>query len=156
MPTMEFTMSMQGLNSAGQLGDGTTTSRLLPVQVGGNSTWSAVAVGQNHTCALRSDSRLFCWVRMKKCGVRVLPLCWIDEHLTYQGHSASQGYNAYGQVGDGTTTDRLAPTLLHFDGWWSAASTGDHHSCGIRSDGSLWCWVSAWQWRWWWTCGLQP
>jgi len=59
-------MLMQGLNSAGQLGDGTTTLRLLPTQVAGTSTWLAVAVGQNHTCALRTDSRLLCWVRMEK------------------------------------------------------------------------------------------
>ena len=70
--------------------------------------------------------------------------------------AAAQGFNAFGQVGDGTRTDRLTPTLLYFDGWWRAVATGDHHSCGVRSDGSLWCWVSAWKWRWWWTCGLQP
>ena len=62
-------------------------------------------------------------------------------------HSAVQGFNAFGQVGDGTTTDRLTPALPHFDGWWRAAATGDHHSCGIRGDGSLWCWVSAWHWK---------
>ena len=55
--------------------------------------------------------------------------------------SCGQGLNADGQLGDGTTTKRLTPTLVHFDGWWKAAAAGDYHSCGIRTDGSLWCWV---------------
>ena len=52
-----------------------------------------------------------------------------------------QGLNAVGQLGDGSTSNRLLPTVVHFDGWWSAAAAGDYHSCGIRADGSLWCWV---------------
>ena len=52
-----------------------------------------------------------------------------------------QGGNTYGQIGDGTTSNRLSPTLVYFDGWWSTLATGDLHTCGIRTDGALWCWV---------------
>ena len=51
-----------------------------------------------------------------------------------------QGYNGNGEVGDGTTTNRATPALVHFDGWWASVATGDHHTCGIRSGGQLWCW----------------
>ena len=55
-------VTLQGLNYAGQLGDGSTTQRNAPTPVAGNATWSMLATGQAHTCGLRSDARLFCWV----------------------------------------------------------------------------------------------
>ena len=62
---------------------------------------------------------------------------WLSNRL------CAQGYNVDGQVGDGTKSNRLTPTQVHFDGWWEAVSTGDRHTCGIRTGGQLWCWVSA-------------
>jgi alpha-tubulin suppressor-like RCC1 family protein len=50
-----------GTNSTGQLGDGTTTTpRLLPVQAIGITGATALAAGQDHTCAIASGA-LFCW-----------------------------------------------------------------------------------------------
>ncbi|MEY3360834.1 MAG: hypothetical protein RL531_553 [Actinomycetota bacterium] len=42
-----------GGNSFGQLGDGTTTARSQPTQVGSATGWGAVTVGDGHTLALR-------------------------------------------------------------------------------------------------------
>jgi alpha-tubulin suppressor-like RCC1 family protein len=42
-----------GHNVYGQLGDGTTTTRLSPVQVGTATDWDTVAAGYYHTVALR-------------------------------------------------------------------------------------------------------
>ncbi len=51
-----------GLNSSGQLGDGTTTYRLTPVNVSGlTSGVTAIAAGQNHTCALVTNVGVMCW-----------------------------------------------------------------------------------------------
>ena len=68
---------LQGLNDAGQLGDGTTSQRLVPTLVVGAANWTLVAVGQAHTCALRSDRRLLCWVRLSGvlCGLRSAHPC---------------------------------------------------------------------------------
>ena len=69
-----------GDNTYGQLGDGTTTSRLIPPPVDVLMGVQSIAIGDSHTCAL-----------LQTGGVR----CWGD--------------NTRGQFGDGTTTNRLAP-----------------------------------------------
>jgi alpha-tubulin suppressor-like RCC1 family protein len=50
------------------------------------------------------------------------------------------GYNASGQLGDGTTTKRNVPTLVS-GGFtdWSSVSVGVEHTCGLRA-GMLYCW----------------
>ena len=51
-----------GANSNGQLGDGTTTTRMTPVDVSGlTSGVVAIAAGQNHTCALVTNVGVKCW-----------------------------------------------------------------------------------------------
>ena len=75
-----------GLNSSGQLGDGTTTNRWAPVVVPGLSGRVAIVAGQSHTVALMDDIRI--WV-----------LGW--------------GSNSSGQLGDGTSgTNRLTPVVV--------------------------------------------
>ncbi|WP_308686707.1 hypothetical protein [Stigmatella ashevillensis] len=61
-----------GANDSGQLGDGTTSSRRVPVAVQGVSGVVAVAAGYGHSLAVRSDGTV--------CG---------------------GGSNADGQIGDG-------------------------------------------------------
>ena len=70
-----------GTNDRGQLGDGTTTESRVPVKVQAlGSGIISVAPGGYHTCALTSAGQVKCW-----------------------------GANGFGQLGDGTTTDRLTP-----------------------------------------------
>jgi len=49
------------------------------------------------------------------------------------------GDNTYGQLGDGTTTNRLSPTVIG-SCTWKAISGGRYHSLGIRADDKLYAW----------------
>lgn len=51
-----------GLQLLWQLGDGTQTNRLTPVDVSGlTSGVTQVSAGSNHTCAQLTDGGLKCW-----------------------------------------------------------------------------------------------
>ena len=106
-----------GYNWAGQLGDGTTTDRSVPVPVNaftGGVTAVSITAGNFHTCALLNTGAVNCW-----------------------------GYNWAGQLGDGTTTDRSVPVPVNaFTGGVTAVSitAGDFHTCALLNTGVVNCW----------------
>jgi len=100
-----------GFNDNGQVGDGTTTTREAPTQVGAETDWVAVTVGGRHSCAVKGDGTAWCW-----------------------------GDNLYGQLGDGTNVDRGAPVQVGADSDWAALSAGASTTCGLRTDQTIWCW----------------
>lgn len=69
-----------------------------------------VSAGGQTTCEVRPGGDAWCW-----------------------------GDNAYGQVGDGTTTTRPVRARVKGSGW-ATVSTGGAVTCGTKDDGSLWCW----------------
>jgi len=101
-----------GYNNVGQLADGTSTNRTLPVQESSGSTnWLSLAVGGNHTLALKADGTLWAW-----------------------------GYNNVGQLGDASITSRTAPVLVSGGHTWASAAGGAQHTMAVRTDGTLWAW----------------
>lgn len=102
-----------GYNGRGQLGDGTTITRLTPVDVVGlDADIVAVSAGSNHTCALTRVGRVKCW-----------------------------GANGSGQLGDGTTTTRLTPVdVVGLDSGVQMVSAGFRHTCAVTAAGGARCW----------------
>ncbi|WP_250255376.1 T9SS type A sorting domain-containing protein [Chryseobacterium sp. Marseille-Q3244] len=100
-----------GKNGAGQLGDGTTNTRITPKQIGTGNNWMKIAAGYAHTVAIKKDGTLWSW-----------------------------GYNSAGQIGDGTTADKMIPTQIGTATDWADISTGDGYTFAIKSNGTLWAW----------------
>ncbi len=104
-----------GNNSAGQLGDGTTIGRLTPVDVLTISERIVgVATGENHTCALTDVGAIKCW-----------------------------GSNTSGQIGDGTSLNRLTPTDVSAIGSEVIGiAVGENHTCALTQENGVKCWGS--------------
>jgi PKD repeat protein len=149
-----------GLNSDGQLGDGTTTLRRSPVQVAGLTDAVAIAAGRDMTYAIRSNGTLWGWGRndegqlgdgsltRRLAPVRVGTLTNVKavtggrDHgvaVLGDGSAWAWGSNDYGQVGDGTITDRTAPVRIIAGGIADVAA-GAHHSYALRTDGTVASW----------------
>lgn len=105
-----------GQNTCGQLGDGGPFGRSSPGTVaGGGNNWCRVAVASNYMVALKTDGTLWTW-----------------------------GRNGYGQLGDGTTTNRSSPGTLAGGGTtWCAISGEFYYTGAIKTDGTLWTWGKA-------------
>ena len=102
-----------GSNIQGQLGDGTTTSSNLPVNViGGITNWSQLSGGAIHSLGLTDDGIAYAW-----------------------------GNNLNGRLGDGTTTSSNSPiTVIGDITNWSQVSAGNDHSLGLTDDGIAYAW----------------
>lgn len=82
-----------------------------PIQIGTENNWKDVAVGSNYIIAIKTDGTLWSW-----------------------------GGNYYGQLGDGTNTNRTSPTQIGTETTWQKIFTSDLSSFAIKNDGSLWSW----------------
>ena len=110
-----------GVNSSGELGDGTTTDRSKPVAVKmdgalAGRTVKAVGCGVSHTLALCTDGTLVAW-----------------------------GYNNYGQLGNGSTTNSTSPVAIPLTGALTgkaitAISAGQYFSLAACADGTVAAW----------------
>ncbi len=147
------TLWAMGYNGNGQLGDGSTTDRLSPVQVADNV--ASVAAGELHSLFVKSDSTLWAmggnfhgqlgdgsaFGRNSPVQVadNVVALAAGDYHSLFvksDGTLWAMGWNIYGQLGDGTSTQRNSPVRVADN--VVAVAAGDGHSLFVKSDGTLW------------------
>ncbi|MFQ6030013.1 MAG: hypothetical protein ACE5Q6_21275 [Dehalococcoidia bacterium] len=73
---------------------------------------TGISVGLWHTCAITAERSLRCW-----------------------------GLNNYGQLGDGTRTERARPVdVVGLDSEVVAVSAGANHTCSLTAEGGVQCW----------------
>ena len=152
-----------GNNQFGQLGDGTTESNSTPVQVSNLIDVIAIGGGEYHSLALKSNGIVLAWgwndggqlgdgtKKDKHTPVKVHKLSGIiaidgggashNLALKSNGKVWTWGWNKYGQLGDGTTTNRTAPIRVKgLSGIVAINGSGGTHSLALKSDGTVWAW----------------
>ncbi|MGG4451227.1 RCC1 domain-containing protein [Brevibacillus porteri] len=101
-----------GANNHGQLGDGTTVQKNVPVQVKGITNIMRIAAGSNHSIALKADGTVWAW-----------------------------GYNSDGALGNGTFSP-YSNTPVQAVGLTDVAeiAAGGNHGLALKKDGTVWMW----------------
>jgi alpha-tubulin suppressor-like RCC1 family protein len=151
-----------GANTYGQLGDGTNTDRLNPVDVAGMaSDVKSMALGDNFTCAVLPWGRLKCWgenthgqlgdgskIDSTLPVVAILPDVTVLQVAAGSGHTCALtlagsvlcwGDNTFGQLGDGSTTESPSPVVA-IAGGAVGIGLGGSTSCAVMSSGGVKCW----------------
>jgi alpha-tubulin suppressor-like RCC1 family protein len=103
-----------GYNNVGQVGDGTVVSRVNPVLVKlpAGVTATSVSAGYAHSLAVTAAGAVYAW-----------------------------GYNATGQLGNGTKTNSASPVKINVGtSTITAVSGGQTHSLALTSTGGLLAW----------------
>ncbi len=159
-----------GINRSGELGNGTQLDRLRPglVSLAPGVSALAVSAGLQHSLAVGSDGRVYGWgdgadgklgdgsdtLEVSPTGVLLAPGVSavavssgnVDSlALGSDGNIYAFGWNAYGQLGDGTTTTRYVPTLVALPPGVtataiSAGNDGSLSSLAVGSDGKVYGW----------------
>ncbi len=155
------TLWVWGYNRNGQLGLGDTLDRNVPVQVGVDNDWVAVAAGQWQSFAIRANGslwatgyniegqlgmgdtverHLFTQVGIDTDWVTVSGGYWHELAIKANGTLWSWGKNEWGALGLGDTDKRLIPAQVGTDRDWVQADAGVDYSHALKANGAIWAW----------------
>ncbi len=83
------------------------------MKVAGGRVFAAITAGDQHTCALDTAGKAWCW-----------------------------GWDEHGQVGDGSTSqaNKYSPVKVAEDRAYTAITAGGRHTCALDTAGKAWCW----------------
>lgn len=151
-----------GYNYCGQLGDGTTQEKYIPVQIMSATKFKIAVAGFDFSMAIDESGNLWGWgtnnsgqlgnetvanststpvpikfgTKFKTVSIYYSHTLAIDE----SGNLWSWGSNTKGQLGDGTTSDKSSPVKIKSGTKFKYISAGTAHSMAIDESGNLWTW----------------
>jgi alpha-tubulin suppressor-like RCC1 family protein len=153
-----------GVNTVGELGDNTTTSRSSPAQVGTQagtqtiqlnrptvitgSSWTQVAAGPSHTMAIKNDNTLWGWGSYASSDTTNSYFWWTSVKTNNSNALAIRsdgalfalgGAGSLGQTGLNTGNPNSSPVQIGTSSW-TQISVGVGHALAIRKDGALFAW----------------
>lgn len=149
-----------GRDDENQVGNGGFTA-YSPKRMGTDSDWAQASAGYTHGCAIKSTGALYCWGENIYGAVGVANVSpgvnrvgtdtnWErvsagTDHTcaTKTDHTAwCWGLNSQGQLGGATpyATQRSTPVQVDTGTNWKMVGAGALQSCGVKMDGTLWCW----------------
>jgi alpha-tubulin suppressor-like RCC1 family protein len=151
-----------GSNAHGELGDNSTTNRLVPVLVAGNLTFSSISAGVLHTCGIAAN-QAYCWGDNSYGQLGSSSPSEVTPALVSGGHALSSvsaslthtcgvttagvaycwGQNDVGQLGDGSNTQSSGPVPVSGGHTFSSVSAGDRYTCGLTVQQVAYCWGGA-------------
>ena len=156
------TVDAWGINSVGQLGNGTTgNDSAAPVSVHGLGGVTSIAAGFEHGLALLSDGTVMAWgdnsqgelgngtITSSDTPVAVSGLSGVTAvaaggdfslALLSNGTVMAWGDNSYGELGDGTTTSSDTPVAVSGLSDVTSVAAGLEHALALGSSGSISAW----------------
>ena len=127
----------------------------------GSGTWTQVAAGRAHACALTDRGRVYCW-GSNSTGQAGVPgtdpvlrptLVQTEERftlidaggdnscaMTERGELFCWGTNQMGQIGNGGISNALLPVPVDGGAKWTSFSVGAYHICALDVPGEIHCW----------------
>ena len=156
-----------GQNEGGQVIPEGQSAVPLPTEIPLPSKATHISTGSLHACALLDTGRLWCWGDREegKLGPNVMPSSGAGRPVLIEdtpgwrqiasgsGHSCGLrqgkiwcwGRNTTAQLGTGSTQPQGTNQLQQVvggTGVWEQVQVGQQHTCGLDSEGQLWCWGS--------------
>lgn len=152
-----------GYNNYGQLGNGTTTTSSLPIQVSGLSNITDIGAGLSYSLAVSSNGKVYAWGRNNfgqlgdgtynnsstpvqvsgLNGITVTAIGGGQGHclvLTSTGTVYAWGYNISGQLGNGTYNDSPTPVQVSGLSSISKIEVGYNQGMALKNDGTIYVW----------------
>ncbi len=153
-----------GSDTNGALGNGAGGSSNIPVAIDGGGKWSTLDMGVQSACGIKSDGTLWCWgadtdgvlgngpsvTAVQQSPYQVgTDKDWVDVNLSVYSACAIKrdgtawcwGNSSSARLGiNPAITNPDSPTLLLDPGPWQKIVFGSGSTCGLKREGSAWCW----------------